>query len=112
MASPTRGILESPTLNGSRSLSITRQAESYLSLADLPKYEQEDRPPEMTPTQEKDKDDWIIGTSEVKRNLMVVHLPQQEASDLDERQTGYAHGVGMWNLRIASDVVCRFLLKR
>lgn len=107
-ASPSGGYRDlSPSFGPtSPSLSITRQAESFLSLADLPKYEAEgkrDEPP--TPTMEKDRDDWISGTIEAKRNIMVVHLPQQEVSDLDERQNGYAHGIGMWNLRIASDVV-------
>lgn len=105
-ASPSRGIVDlSPSFGPAASLSITRQAESYLSLADLPKYEQEDKLPEVTPTTEKAQDDWIVGTYEAKRNMMVVHLPQQEVSDLDERQSGYAHGIGMWNLRIASDIV-------
>lgn len=58
-----------------------------------------------TPTLEKERDDWITGTIEAKRNMMVVHLPQLEVSDLDERQNGFAHGIGMWDLRIASDIV-------
>ena len=112
-ASPFRGIVElSPSFGPSTSLSITRQAESYLSLADLPKYEPEDKTPEPTPTSEKPQDDWIMGTFEAKRNMMVVHLPQQEVSDLDERQTGYAHGIGMWNLRIASDIVSGAHIRR
>lgn len=117
------------------SLSITRQEDPSISSERAPEYEETDTHQHQQPNgigsgdvgingqgQGKGlgqaqgstsanggatKNDWIVGTREVTRNIMVLHNPHPNAgvSNLDERQSGYAPHLGPWSLRIASDYV-------
>lgn len=102
-------------LSATASLSITRQEE--LSFPLVPSYEQSqaDNAASRSESPSVKEDDWISGTHEVKRNVMVLHNPHPggACSDLDERQSGFAPGLGVWDLKIFSDVVsraCRYTL--
>lgn len=104
----------SPILSATGSLSISRHEEAIFSL-ESPKYEEVELAPSLSGSGSKDKDkntdkekdDWIIGDRDIRRNIMVVHHTQADSgvSGLDMRQSGASAGIGEWNVRIASDIV-------
>jgi len=87
------------------SLSITRQ-ESHFDLPKAPTYEQS-----QAAAGKKPDEGWIVGTHSAERDVMVIYNPNPQAghSDLDERQSGYAPGIGVYDLKLFSDVVCALL---
>jgi hypothetical protein len=89
-------------LTAAGSLSITRQ-DPFLPQA--PSYEQSEA--DAQGKQAVVSEDWIRGTYAAKRNLMVLHNPNQNGghSDLDERQSGFVPGIGVYDLKLFSDVV-------
>lgn len=99
----------SPMLAAAGSLSITRQE---IALPEVPSYEQSQADPfglgpPLLPSKGIAADDWIVGTHEAVREIMVMHNPNPTGnfSDLDMRQQGVAPGIGVWDLKIFSDVV-------
>lgn len=93
-------------LTAAASLSITRQEEVSFPL--VPSYEESQADPFGEGG--KGDNDWIMGNHEVVRTIMVMHnpCPNGDFSDLDLRQHGLAQGVGVWDLKIFSDVVSSF----
>jgi hypothetical protein len=108
---PNSPLALSPMLSATASLSITRQEE--IELPSVPSYEQSQldhaRPLSPVSGAAVKVDDWVTGTKVVSRNIMAIHNPSRAggSSDLDERQSGFASGIGVWDLKIFSDVVCR-----
>lgn len=105
-------------LTAAASLSITRQEE--LSFPLVPSYEQSQAEASGSSTPNassrsgsgKEGDDWIIGVHETVKAIMVMHNPNPTGgfSDLDMRQSGFAPGIGVWDLKIFSDVVSLVIL--
>jgi hypothetical protein len=104
---PGSPLALSPMLSAAASLSITRQ--EIPELPRVPSYEQSqlDNAQPMSPSNPAKADDWISGTKVISRNIMAIHNPSRlgGSSDLDERQSGFAPGIGVWDLKIFSDVV-------
>lgn len=107
--SPTSSPLASSPLLIPDVLSMTRQEE--IQLPSVPSYEQSQADPLGlgigTGANLQKDDDWIVGTHETVRSIMVLHNPNPAggSNDLDVRQSGFAPGVGVWDLKIFSDVV-------
>lgn len=61
----------------------------------------------MVGSDKNDKSGWIIGRHTAKRNCMVVYNPSPtgEVNELNEQANGYIAGLGVWELRMVSDVV-------
>ncbi|GFZ44359.1 hypothetical protein JCM24511_02081 [Saitozyma sp. JCM 24511] len=91
----------SPILLATAGLSITRQEPV---LPQVPSYEESEA--EARGMGKQVDDSWIRGSYETKRTLMVMHNPNPHGapSDLDERQSGFAPGFGVYDLKIFSDV--------
>jgi hypothetical protein len=91
-----------PLLNATASLSMTRQEESS---PQVPSYEESEAEPHGNSKQVDNG--WIRGVYAIKRTLMVTHNPNPHGahSDLHERQSGFAPGLGVYDLKICSDVV-------
>jgi hypothetical protein len=92
----------SPLLNATASLSMTRQEGA---LPQVPSYEESEA--EVRGNSKQVDDGWIRGVYATKRTLMVTHNPNPHGahSDLHERQSGFAPGLGVYDLKICSDVV-------
>jgi hypothetical protein len=93
----------SPILAAVESLAITRQE---VGLPAVPSYDQSQadslgRGPVFQ------EDDWILGTVVTSRSVQVTHNPNPAGrySDLDQSQNGFAEGLGVWDLKIMTDVV-------
>lgn len=54
-----------------------------------------------------DEEEWVNGVLESSRSIQITHNPNPTGnfSDLDQRQHGFAEGLGPWELKIMSDVV-------
>jgi hypothetical protein len=87
-------------VSAAQSLSITRQEAPMLPRA--PSYD-------AALDAVGDRSDWIVGTHRSKRNCMVVYNPSPTGgvNELQERANGYVEGLGVWELEMVSDVVCR-----
>jgi hypothetical protein len=61
----------------------------------------------QTPTYEASEYEWIKGIYDVSRVIMVIYNPVSTGgvSTLDERANGMASGLGLWEMRLSSDVV-------
>jgi hypothetical protein len=89
-------------LSAAASLSMVRREEAF---PQAPSYEESEA---VARGNGKQVDDgWIRGTYATKRSIMVMYNPNPHGahSDLDERQSGYAPGVGVYDLKIFSDIV-------
>ena len=112
LSPPSSPISLSPMLSATASLSITRQEAVGFPL--VPTYEQSQldnaglASPGGANGNANKVNDWVTGTKIVSKNIMAIHNPcrQGSSSDLDERQSGFAPGLGVWDLKIFSDVVC------
>lgn len=86
------------------SLSITRQEDEEPR---VPSYEESQADPLGQSVQEAKDEEWITGTYDTVKSIMVMHNPNPTGSfsDLDMRHNGFVQGIGLWDLKIFSDVV-------
>lgn len=94
----------SPILGAVDSMSITRQAESALPV--VPSYDESQADPAGRGANEV-TDDWVVGLHQASRNIQVTHNPNPTGnfSDIDLSQQGFVDELGIWELKIMSDVV-------
>jgi hypothetical protein len=70
-----------------------------------------EKPPEYM-DEKPERVPMLKGRFEGKRSLMVIHeLPGGGTADLDLRGEGGVSGLGVYNLRFTSDVVCQSLCR-
>ncbi len=63
--------------------------------------------PQAPPYEEPSGDEWLKGSYEVERTIMLIYNPHPTGgvTELDEGASGFAPGLGMYELRMMSDVV-------
>lgn len=96
-----------PSRAGSRAGSPRRESEQLhedlarVSISGLP------RAPPYERHESTGLDDWLTGSYDTKRTLMLIYNPDPSGgvTELDERISGFASGLGMYELRATSPVV-------